>query len=183
MPSVLVAPVTTIRVGKRHRYTSIDRDTLNDGRLSFRARGALAWLLDKPDDWRTNADSMASAGREGREAIRSVLKELETAGYLERNKWRDPETGQWRSEWIVRERPERVSGDGLPALDNRRRVPGPQVLKTETETNEATRSGDPGCPRCHGGGELARGGFYGPCTCIDQRPVVAADLPDYAPIA
>lgn len=123
-------PVTTIRVGKRHRYTSIDRSALNDRRLTFRARGVLAYLLDKPDDWKTNADSIAAAGVEGREAVRRALRELEACGYLTRKKWRNPQ-GQWQSEWTVLERPlspQRETGAGLPL-----RVPGPQVMKTDTE--------------------------------------------------
>jgi len=124
--------VTTIRVEKRHRYTSIDRGTLNDKRLSYRARGILAYLLDKPDDWKTNADAIAAAGREGREAVRRALGELEALGYLERRKWRG-KSGQWLSEWTVLERPNgtepgRETGAGYP-----QRFPGPQVLKTETE--------------------------------------------------
>lgn len=133
--------MTTIRVEKRHRYTSIDRGTLNDSRLSFRARGILAYLLDKPDDWRTNAGAIAAAGREGREAVRTALAELEAAGYLVRRKWRN-RAGRWESEWTVHERPDPADMSGftqprkptlLTSPGYPTREPGPQVLKTETE--------------------------------------------------
>lgn len=110
---------------------------LNDSRLSFRARGALAWLLDKPDDWTTNAEQMSGATSEGRDAVRAALTELETVGYLERKQWRDTKTKVWRSEWIVRERPERVSSDGEPAPDSQQQVSRPQVLNTEPTTDLA----------------------------------------------
>lgn len=132
--------MTTIRVAKRRRFTQIDRNTLNDVRLSYRARGVLAYLLDKPDDWTTNSDAIAVAGREGREAIRSALAELEEHGYLERKKWRG-KLGQWQSEWTVRERPKgteprRVPGAGDPpwptSAGEPPRIPGPQIPETET---------------------------------------------------
>lgn len=136
--------MTTIRVERRHRYTSIDRGALNDARLSFRARGILAYLLDKPDDWRTNASAVAAAGREGREAVRTALRELETCGYLHRRKWRNL-SGQWETEWIVRERPDedqstragfraRVTGPGFPAPVSRA-----VLLNTETEEGPTER--------------------------------------------
>jgi len=132
--------VTTIRVAQRKRFTSIDRDTVNDPTLSFRARGVLLWLLDKPDDWKANADQIAKAGREGRDAVRAALKELQDHRYIEYRNWRDETTGVWQSEWIVRERPKRLTSDGEPALVSRSGEPGP-LTKTDTETvpSEASR--------------------------------------------
>lgn len=96
--------MTTIRVAKRDRFTSIDRNTLNDTTISFRARGILAWLLDKPDNWVTNTEALTRAAPEGTQAVRTALHELETAGYLERSTFRNPD-GTWGSEWTVHERP------------------------------------------------------------------------------
>jgi hypothetical protein len=62
--------------------------------VSYRAKGILLWLLDKPDDWRTNADAITRAGTEGRDAVRVALCELEDAGYLVREKHQN-ENGQW----------------------------------------------------------------------------------------
>jgi hypothetical protein len=100
--------------------------------LSFKARGILIWLLDKPDDWVTSAERIESQGIEGREAVRSALKELEAFGYLVRIKYRD-QLGVWRTEWTVYENP-----SSQPSTGNRRRVAvdgKPSVLlETETET-------------------------------------------------
>lgn len=118
--------MTTIRVSKRKRYTAIDRDTLNDRRLSYRARGILAYLLAKPNDWTTNADAVAAAATEGREAVRTALTELECVGYLNRSKWRGAD-GRWHSEWVVHERPPRpISGAGEPTW-----FPGPQETEEQ----------------------------------------------------
>lgn len=129
--------MSTFRVVKRDRYTTIDRATLNDERLSFKARGILVWLLDKPDDWRCASDEIARAGLEGREAVRTALNELAEHGYLVRSRHRDPATGRISTVSTVYERPvtgaqESVAGspdDGSPDDG----ISGP-LLKTETKT-------------------------------------------------
>lgn len=95
----------TIRVARRRRYTSIDRRAINDRALSFRARGILHWLLDKPDDWSVRSEAIANeSAREGREAVRTALTELEAAGYLVRRRVQGPD-GRWATETTVYEDP------------------------------------------------------------------------------
>lgn len=96
--------MTAIRVARRERYTSISRSTINDEGLSFRARGILIWLLDKPDDWRVDSEQIAAAAKEGRDAVRTALNELVAAGYIVRIKEQD-EKGRWTSSTWVHERP------------------------------------------------------------------------------
>ncbi|MFI0912437.1 hypothetical protein [Streptomyces abikoensis] len=49
--------------------------------MSFRARGVLAFLIAKPDDWRARTESIAKEGTEGRDAVRKAVMELKAAGY------------------------------------------------------------------------------------------------------
>jgi hypothetical protein len=148
--------MTTIRVAKRERFTTVTRATVNDKRLSFRARGVLFWLLDKPNDWSVDAEAIARHGKEGREAVRTALRELEKAGYLVRLKTRD-ENGQFRTDCWVYERPMSESdrsgflGAGLtcendakpqvgastrnPSPVSRRRIPGPSYEYGEQTTD------------------------------------------------
>lgn len=128
--------MSTLRVARRSRFTTIDQRTVNDARLSFRARGVLVWLLDKPDDWRCNADQIAAAGSEGREAVRSALRELEKHGYLRRDRHQDAE-GHWVTTTTVYETPteaqEPVVGypaAGAPDLGQ----PDPGSLGADTKT-------------------------------------------------
>ncbi|MEN8649149.1 hypothetical protein ABCR94_00480 [Streptomyces sp. 21So2-11] len=62
-------------------YTVLPTATLEDSRLSFRARGILGYLIAKPDSWKVRTESIAKAGKEGRDAVREAVKELKVLGY------------------------------------------------------------------------------------------------------
>jgi hypothetical protein len=119
----------TIRVEHRTQFTVIDSRTINDEALSLRATGLLVWLLDKPDGWRVNSIEISKRCKEGRDAIRAAIAELEEAGYLTREKYRGPD-GRWVNEAVVRERPlvepdtDFVDSDIDRGLETRRRITG-----------------------------------------------------------
>lgn len=80
----------SIRRGPRpeQRFYTVDKSISEDERLSWAARGLLIFLLGKPDNWnvsvehliRQTADAVGKSSR--RDAVRVILKELETVGYL-----------------------------------------------------------------------------------------------------
>ena len=43
---------TIHRAARRHRYVIVDQAAVADTRLSWAARGLLAYLLPRPDDWK-----------------------------------------------------------------------------------------------------------------------------------
>lgn len=180
--------MTTIRVERRWRYTTVDREPVNDERLSFRARGVLVWLLDKPDDWTVDAAAISRAGTEGRDAIRAVLRELEAAGYLERRKVQGP-NGRWRTESVIRERPSPAPeipasvvgtgawkpGVGKPAVGSPG-VGGPGAIPTlPLIPNTEISAGAPAAPRPAGKraafGDVARALAAGEWERRDAKPV------------
>jgi len=95
-----------IRAPKQENgFTIIRNDVLRDSELSFRARGVLAFILSHTDNWRTDAESIARAAKEGRQAIQTALKELRAAGYIEQVKSQDKATGRWSTETFVYDAP------------------------------------------------------------------------------
>jgi len=75
------------------RYTIIPDATLRDPRLSYEARGVLAEILSRPDDWRTTAIEMAESARrqrgergEGRRTLQRAFAELRAAGYMRQDR-------------------------------------------------------------------------------------------------
>ncbi|MCD5419163.1 replication protein [Rhodococcus pyridinivorans] len=96
-----------IRRGPRmaDNFTILSNAVLDDDRLSFRARGLLVWLLAKPADWHIRSESIARhSPKEGRDAVRSAMRELVDVGYLVVEKFQD-ERGRWITVQTIYERP------------------------------------------------------------------------------
>lgn len=67
-------------------YVVVPNSAINDNRLTFRARGLLAYMLGRPPGWRFSADRMSKVGPDGPYAIRMALQELRHAGYYRTTK-------------------------------------------------------------------------------------------------
>jgi len=65
-------------------FTIISNNWLRDERLSFKARGLLAYIESHHIDWKINVGWLVAHSVEGKESIRSALAELELHGYLDR---------------------------------------------------------------------------------------------------
>lgn len=83
-----------VRAKRKTNFTIISNVGMNDERLSLKAKGMLAYLLTKPDNWQVSDRHLATIGPDGRSAVQAALKELETFGYLVRKQCRN-EQGQW----------------------------------------------------------------------------------------
>lgn len=96
--------MSTIRVSKDSNYSCINNQLINNAGLSWAARGLLVYLLSKPDDWTVNVEHLIEESPSGRDHVYTLLKELETSGYLTRAKHRDGK-GRWSWEHVLREVP------------------------------------------------------------------------------
>lgn len=98
-----------IRVQKRtNPYLVIDKTGLNDDRLSWKAKGLLAYLLSLPDDWTVRERDLAKRSKDGRDSTRSGIQELIKYGYVIRKRLHD-ENGKFDGwETIVYEVPQQV---------------------------------------------------------------------------
>ncbi len=95
----------------------MNKTGLEDKNLSFKAKGLLAYLLSKPDNWKVNINHLAKIGPDGKTSIESGLKELEENKYLYRIKKRNKE-GKFEWESIVSEIPRKSPQPGFPDMDN-----------------------------------------------------------------
>jgi hypothetical protein len=66
---------------RAHSYLNVPSATVADGRLSFKARGILAYLLDKPAGWDVRSVAIAADSPDGKAAVQAGLRELARAGY------------------------------------------------------------------------------------------------------
>jgi len=75
-------PETIVRVSRHARdFVVIANATVQDERLSWEARGLLAYLLSLPSDWEIRVSHLVKQGSAGRDAVRRMLRELQTFGY------------------------------------------------------------------------------------------------------
>ena len=105
-----------LRHPNRSRWTVIDNRILEDSRLSWEARGLLAFLLSKPDKWKVNVKHLENQAEAGRTKIRRILKELTDSGYLEYRKAQKQSGLFAGTEIVVHENP-RVGFSDAPAFD------------------------------------------------------------------
>jgi hypothetical protein len=81
-------------------FTVLSNSVLLDKRLSMRALGMLVRLLSRPDNWRTNSETLSREFSCGRDQVRTTLKELSLCGYIRLVKSNDG-LGRISSEWHV----------------------------------------------------------------------------------
>lgn len=98
-----------VRIDKRDNpYVQIDNTVLEDSRISFKAKGILAYLLSKPPNWTVRIEDLVKhSGGDGPKSIRSGLKELEKFGYAKLTRG----GGDAGSFWCVFEKPIQTDTD------------------------------------------------------------------------
>jgi len=99
-----VTEIRNVRVLPRESFTTIRNTAARDQALTFRARGLLVWMLSHQSGRLITAAAMVDAGLEGRDSIRTALRELEAAKYIRRIRYAD-RTGQWFHEMTVTDLP------------------------------------------------------------------------------
>lgn len=74
-----------IRVQKRaSNFVMMDKSFLEDTRLSYKAKGILAYLLSKPDNWKVIVGNLVNFSTDGKASVYAGLKELKECGYYEK---------------------------------------------------------------------------------------------------
>ncbi|MBG9452609.1 hypothetical protein ABE61_00535 [Lysinibacillus sphaericus] len=76
------------RVQKKENFVVLDKGFLNDTRLSWKAKGLLAYMLSLPDDWSFSISNLASHSKCSRESTANTIKELAQAGYIHKTQIR-----------------------------------------------------------------------------------------------
>lgn len=118
------------RVEKNKNYVVLNRTALNDERLSWKAKGIIAYMLSMPDDWKFYIEEIASHAKDGVDSLRSGIKELSKYGYVKRFPIRDEKT-QKIIEWetVIYESPQSKKPDmEIPHME-KPYMENPQVEK------------------------------------------------------
>lgn len=88
-----------IRVRKRpSNFVMMDKSFLEDTRLSYKAKGILAYLLSKPDNWKVIIGNLVNYSTDGKASVYAGLKELKDCGYYKKTPVRN-EQGNRITRW------------------------------------------------------------------------------------
>lgn len=112
--------MAVMRVAKSANYTVMSNYHLDDARISLKAIGLLSKILRLPDDWDYTLEGLAKICKEGKDAIRSAIVELEKAGYIERRQTHAEDGSFAGNEYIVHEAPVGTEPplSGFPTTEN-----------------------------------------------------------------
>lgn len=97
--------MAVFRIEKTREYTVMSNHHLHNKKLSFKAKGLLSFMLSLPENWNYTERGLSHFGKDGRDSIRAALSELETEGYLIRNKKRNQNGTLGEMEYIIYEQP------------------------------------------------------------------------------
>jgi len=135
-----------IRVEKNKNYSVVTNTVLRDTKISWKAKGIMAYMLSNPDDWTYYLDELVKHSTEGKASFRSGFKELQDRGYVKRVKRRKND-GTFKWETIVFEQPHTVFPQvdnphvekphvEKPSMDNRKLLSTEELSTNELSTEE-----------------------------------------------
>ena len=97
--------MAVFRVEKKGDFTIMSNNHLRNMRLSLKAKGLLSVMLSLPETWDYTLKGLASINKEGIDAIRVAVNELENEGYIERRRLRNAKGRFGDIEYIIHEKP------------------------------------------------------------------------------
>ena len=92
--------MSVFRVEKTKGYTVMSNHHLRNHTLSLKAKGLLSQMLSLPEDWDYTLQGLAQINKESIDAIREAVRELERAGYIQRQR-RHRENGSCTSNLYI----------------------------------------------------------------------------------
>ena len=109
--------MAVFRVEKTKDYTVMSNYHLKDKTITLKAKGLLSQMLSLPESWNYTLEGLAQLNKEKIDAIRAAVKELETAGYIERSRERDSKGRLGDTIYTIFEQPKPPTLEN-PTLDN-----------------------------------------------------------------
>lgn len=107
--------MAVFRVEKTRDYTVMANHHLKNRNLSLKAKGLLSVILSLPDEWDYTLKGLARISKEGVDAIREAIRELESEGYVVRSRSRNERGQLGGAEYVIYEHPQPVSDNPTQA--------------------------------------------------------------------
>lgn len=90
-------------------FVQMHKGFFENPELSFKAKGILGYLLTKPDGWEVRLEDLIKRSKDGRDAVKTGLKELQEHGYFHRRQTRNAQGRLSHCESIISEVPMETS--------------------------------------------------------------------------
>lgn len=111
--------MAVFRVEKTKGYTVMSNHHLRNPDLTLKAKGLLSQMLSLPEEWDYTLKGLSTINREGIDAIREAVRELERAGYVTRARARNEKGQLSGTDYVIHEQPiPENPALGIPTLEN-----------------------------------------------------------------
>ncbi len=111
--------MSVFRIEKNKNYTVMSNHHLRNKELSLKSKGLLSLMLSLPEEWDYTLKGLSIICKEGIDAIRVSIIELEKQGYIERRRNRNTKGQLTNTEYIIHEAPIIVTPKSeKPTLEN-----------------------------------------------------------------
>ncbi|QCQ04184.1 helix-turn-helix domain-containing protein [Ligilactobacillus animalis] len=136
---------------RQKNFTIVDNTVIDDTELSWKAKGVFLYLWSKSDEWQFYEVEVAKHAKDGRDSLRSALKELEAKGYLKRARDRNDKGQVTTSDWILSEKPmlenptqekPMQENDTLPSTDLTKDLSNQELSKIDRQIDSVGVIGD-----------------------------------------
>jgi len=97
--------MAVFRVEKNRDYTVMSNHHLRNTDLSLKSKGLLSQMLSMPEEWDYTLKGLYKINREGIDAIREAIRELERAGYVTRTRVRNEKGQLGAADYVIHEFP------------------------------------------------------------------------------
>lgn len=123
-------------------FTTVSNRWVRDKRLTWKARGVLTWLASHKVGFRISENTLIAAAPDGRDAVRGAIRELETHGYLVRERQRASSGKLGRVDYILCD--PWTAGNQQVSTNDGFSVPGSTAAPAPTPENpsQVTTSGN-----------------------------------------
>ncbi|KRO14221.1 hypothetical protein IV64_GL001705 [Lactiplantibacillus xiangfangensis] len=136
-----------IRKLAQNNYTVIDNAIIRDKSLSWKAKGVFAYLWSMPDDWEFYETEVMTHAKDGRDSLRSAIKELQDHHYMQRTRSRN-EKGQVKtSDWELSDKPMLEKPTQDKPMQDDPTLPSTNGLSTDLPITDGTNDDDEGHPQ------------------------------------
>lgn len=107
--------IIRVKKDKNNPYLIMNKTSINDKRLSLKAKGLHCFLLSKPDNWYIDTRDIVSNNSNGRDSVLSSINELVKYGYMYKHRFRNND-GTFNSyNYLVYENPHGIPHTKPPA--------------------------------------------------------------------